>query len=430
VIFEKEATIGGLCRSVRPDGFTFDYTGHFFHCSNQDIMHQLHSIMQRSSLTSHIRRSYVYSHDTYTPYPYQTNLYGLPVQTIVDCITGFVHRKNKHKNGTFDSWVNHHFGAGFAEHFFFPYQEKIFDFPVTKLRTGWVQGVPQTSLEDILQGAVQERDVHSIGYNAQFWYPQHGGIDHLIHAYAAALKNQIITNCSAVYIDQHKKTVTFSNGHAEPYEYLVSTIPLNHVLPLIGMQAQAKKLLCNSVINVNLGIKGDQICNKHWIYYPEKHYTFFRIGFPHSLGSMAPEGCSSLSIEIAKLAPLTQAKIGALKKAAIAHVCNIFKFKTKDIMTEQTLILPHAYVIYDAWREKHIDTILHYMAQNSLYSIGRFGAWKYSSMHDAVTDGKAMATQLIALMANVYKPAQLAHQEQAQIPTKPQRYPSKRSEHV
>jgi protoporphyrinogen oxidase len=429
-IFEKEATIGGLCRSIRSDGFTFDFTGHFFHCTNKTMMQKLHRIMQTSHMISHIRRSYVYSKGTYTPYPYQTNLHGLPVQTIVDCINGYVQRKKSYKNGNFDAWVNHHFGAGFAQHFFFPYQEKIFDFPVSKLRTGWVQGVPQTNLEDILHGALQERDVHSIGYNANFWYPQHGGIDHLVNALAATLKNHIATNCSVVHIDRQKKTVAFSNGHIEPYEYLVSTMPLNHMLQLSGIHSHAKKLLCNSVINVNLGIKQDQICNKHWVYFPEKNYTFFRIGLPHSLGSMAPEGYSSVSIEIATLEQLTQAKINTFKKAAIQQACSIFKIKKLDIITEQTLILPHAYVIYDRWREKHLADLLNMLAQDSLYSIGRYGAWKYSSMHDAITDGQTMAAQLLSQIANTFKPAQLEQQENKHLPFDPKRFPQKRTEHV
>ena len=46
-IYEKDASIGGLCRSIREGGFTFDYTGHLLHdpqcpglnfpCSNRPI---------------------------------------------------------------------------------------------------------------------------------------------------------------------------------------------------------------------------------------------------------------------------------------------------------------------------------------------------------------------------------------------------------
>jgi UDP-galactopyranose mutase len=151
IIFEKESIPGGLCRSVRADGFTFDYTGHFFHSPSASMIDFLQAIMP-SPLIAHRRRSFVYSQETYSPYPYQTNLHGLPAQTIIDCIKGYVERSPRNSTSNFEDWVLTYFGTGFAHHFFFPYQEKIFDFPVSKLRTGWQQAVPQTSLEDILIG--------------------------------------------------------------------------------------------------------------------------------------------------------------------------------------------------------------------------------------------------------------------------------------
>ena len=423
-LFEQELSIGGLCRSVRADGFTFDYTGHFFHCPCQNTMQFLHGTMQSSKLSSHMRRSYIYSQNTYTPYPYQTNLYGLPTETIIDCITGFVQKQTNKKTGNFSSWVNTHFGVGFAKHFFSPYQEKIFDYPITKLRTGWVQGVPHTTLEDILKGALQGRDIHSIGYNAQFWYPQAGGIDHLVHTFGNALKNRPYTDCSAVYIDPINKIVTFGNGHKEPYEHLISTMPLNCCLNLVGMPYEAKKLLCNKVININLGINCPDLINKHWVYYPEKQYPFFRIGFPHTLNSMAPEGCSSLSIEIATIKDPPAWKIDDLTKQALGHVKKIFNISDRNIITKQILLLPHAYVIYDTWREKHIDQLLVYLENQSIHSIGRYGAWKYSSMYDAIEDGQLAAQKLINQCLASFKPAQLVRQDSSQATPTTQQFPN------
>ena len=85
-------------------------------------------------------------------------------------------------------------------------------------------------------------------------------------------------------------------------------------------------------------------------------------------------------------------------------------YENSDILTEQILLLPHAYVIYDAWREKHIDALLAHIAMQSIYSIGRYGAWKYASMHDAITDGQSMASTLVSQCSTIYKPAQLIRQ--------------------
>jgi protoporphyrinogen oxidase len=398
IVFERESVPGGLCRSIRANGFTFDYTGHFFHSPSSSIIDFLQSIMPQP-LVAHQRRSFIYSQKTYSPYPYQTNLHGLPTQTIIDCIQGYIQRTPRRNTANFKNWVLSYFGTGFAQHFFFPYQEKIFDFPVSKLRTGWQQAVPQTSLEEILIGALYPRDLDSKGYNAQFWYPKSGGIDNLIKAMHEALERQVHFNTAIEYIDIQDKYVQSADGRREHYEFLVSTAPLNHFLSMAGMAKQAQKLLCNSIININLGIKRPLITTHHWVYYPEKKYPFFRIGFPHTLDSMVPEGQSSLSIEISSLSYPSKDQIANSTEQAVKHIQTIFGLQASEISFQQTLVLPHAYVIYDRWREQHVDGILGYLEQKNIYSAGRYGAWKYSSMYNAIVDGHTIAQKLIKEVA-------------------------------
>src|ERR1700722_12940766 len=72
-IFEKESTVGGLCRSVQQDGFTFDYTGHLLHISDPYFKHLIQTIANLETFNVIHRRSFVYSQQTYPPYPYQVN---------------------------------------------------------------------------------------------------------------------------------------------------------------------------------------------------------------------------------------------------------------------------------------------------------------------------------------------------------------------
>src|SRR3990170_4683281 len=90
LMFDKESQPGGLCRSVTQDGFTFDYTGHLLHISDPYFRSLLEKIYGFENLNTITRRSFIYSENTYTRYPYQINLYGLPTQTIIDCITHYI----------------------------------------------------------------------------------------------------------------------------------------------------------------------------------------------------------------------------------------------------------------------------------------------------------------------------------------------------
>lgn len=205
VLFEKEAASGGLCRSIVKDGFTFDYTGHLLHISDPYFRSLIERVVGMDQFHTINRRSYIYSQNTYTRYPYQINLYGLPPQTIIDCIQGFLNRPHKKNPRTFREWVMSNFGSGFGSHFFFPYQEKIFAYDIEKITATWTQRfVPPTSLEKILHGSLADHD-DAIGYNAQFFYPKQGGIISWVDKIAACLKNPIQNNFCVKTIDIRAK---------------------------------------------------------------------------------------------------------------------------------------------------------------------------------------------------------------------------------
>lgn len=405
ILFEKESEIGGLCRSIEQDGFTFDYTGHLLHASDPYFSNLIKEVVGLEHLHAITRRSAIYSHDTYTRYPYQANLHGLPVSVIAECVEGFITRKRtRGKSLSFPQWVHHNFGAGFAHHFFFPYQNKIFAYNLDKISASWTgRFVPATSLEQIIQGALTDHDA-SVGYNAQFLYPKKGGIVFWIKKLAAPLTQPIRTNYCVQTIDCASKTVTFTNGHVEPYEQLINTMPLDQLLNLIKdrssttLKAAASQLICNSVVSINLGV-ASPLPTYHWVYYPEKQYPFYRIGFPHNLSSfVTPPGCSSL---IAEFAHINKPHAWLTKKTqhTISILRTLFDINATDIRTEYVMNIKHAYVIYDFWREKNLSKIHARLQEKSVFSVGRYGEWKYSSMQEAVLDGKHIADTLTILPA-------------------------------
>jgi len=401
-IFERDQTNGGLCRTVSCDGFKFDYTGHLLHINNEYVRQFFDELVGHENFQDINRRAFVYSQDTYTHYPYQMNLHGLPVSTIAECVSGFITRK-KHRSSTlFYDWVMHHFGAGFGKHFFFPYQRKIFAYPVRRLSSDWTGGfVPRTSLNDILEGAINDHGDTTVGYNAQFLYPKNGGIELWIKALQTNIKNPIHTNHEVIKIDLTNKTVLFKNGHSESYKTLLSTLPLDVFLQKIHEPAHSslkknhKNLRCTSIINFNLGIARNNLSDKHWVYVPEKKYPFYRLGFCHNFSpDLVPPGCSSLYGEIAHRG-LSAAKQQDLYERSVDLVSNMLGIAPSDIIAQKKLDISHGYVIYDTWRTKNIAHLLKTLEALDVYSCGRYGAWKYSSMQDAILDGKNVAESIL-----------------------------------
>jgi protoporphyrinogen oxidase len=406
-LFEKESCIGGLCRSVVQDGFTFDYTGHLLHASDSYFRSLIESTVGLDNLHAIYRRSFIYSQNTYTQYPYQINLQGLPTTTIAECIQGFIERKQSNKQPkTFYDWVLQNFGVGFGKHFFFTYQKKIFAYPVRSLTASWTgRFVPATSLEQIIDGVLGKGPDQHIGYNSQFFYPKEGGIIAWVTKFAQHLFNPVYTNFCVSSIDVTQKVVHFTNGHVEPYEQLITTMPLDQLLCILKEPADSQlqkahdKLLCNSVVNFNLGIKRFDLSDKHWIYFPEPIYPFYRIGFPHNFApAMVPQGCSSLYGEFAYIKK-SKRTINEYLRVALAGTKKLLNIQEKDLATECIIHIPHAYVIYDFWREKELPKLLKKLAAYQIFSVGRYGEWKYSSMQEAVLDGKKIAEQLLFIPA-------------------------------
>lgn len=402
-IYEKEATAGGLCRSVTDQGFTFDYTGHLLHSNDPYFTEFLTNVVGLDELEIIKRRSFIRLHDTYTPFPIQVNLHGLPTQVIIDCIEGFMDRpKTKTTPKSFYDWALQKFGKGLTDLFFVPYQQKLFSYDIHQITASWTgRFVPETSLKAILQGSLVAPKDDVIGYNANFYYPKKGGIQFWVNKLAEKITTPIHTGYTVEQVDLVNKIVTFSNGDFEPFETLVSTLPLDRLLGLIKESAStsltkaSKKLLCNSVINFNLGIAKPNLSDKHWIYLPEDKYIPYRLGFYNNFSKqMAPENCSSMYGEIAFLKRLPQPST-QLVASAVTQMQELFDFGASDIITQRVMHIDRAYVIYDFWREKNLPALHTALVNENVHSIGRYGAWKYASMQESLLDGKAMAEQLL-----------------------------------
>lgn len=398
-IYEKERMVGGLCRSVEHDGFTFDYTGHLLHSNDNYFSTFLKQVVGLDAFNIIKRRSFIYSKGVYTHFPFQSNLYGLPHDVITECIEAFVKRPTKiKKRESFYDWALRMFGAGIVKHFFVPYQEKIFAYESKKISASWTgRFVPQTDLKTMITGALQPQGCTDQGYNAQFLYPKKGGINSWITKLADKIITPIATQYEVESIDIKNKIITFKNGDFESYDLLVTTIPLDVFLKLAqesssqDIKKASKKLLCNAVVNFNLGIQKTDVSDKHWVYLPEKEFPHYRIGFYHNFSdTMAPPGCSSVYGEYAYLKQNEQ-HIKNNVADAIRKTKTLLGVSDAQVIAQRMMFISHAYVIFDFWRERHLPEIHTQLVQQNIHSIGRYGAWKYASMQESVLDGKVMA---------------------------------------
>jgi len=401
ILFEKETAIGGLCRSFKQDGFTFDCTGHLIHLKNAYTKELVARILP-GAFDSHERLASIYSKSTTTPYPFQANTYGLPPEVIRDCVVGFVESMRSSNSGgkNFHDWVLQTFGTGIAKHFMLPYNEKFWKQDLRTITSDWVSwSIPKPTLEEVVNGALGLTN-KGMGYNPKFIYPKHGGIDCLPQALARPIRN-VHTNETVQYIDPRKKYVRLASGREQPYEFLISTLPLPALFRMLkdtpdSLVSDAQQLRAISVLNINIGIDRPGVSDQHWIYFPEDQFVFSRVGFPMNFSkSVAPEGTSSIYIEFTHH---PDEKPDLEKTFAQAMVdlqkCGILR-KDDRVLTRHVIDIQCAYVVFDQHRQEHLQSLIDYLDSRDIFTAGRYGRWDYYSMEDSILGGKAAAEQIL-----------------------------------
>ncbi|MBI4345486.1 MAG: FAD-dependent oxidoreductase [Elusimicrobia bacterium] len=403
LVAEKRQAPGGLSGSVSQDGFVFDHTGHLLHL-HDPYGKRLVLDLLGSNVHSLERRSWIFSNGVFTRYPFQANTWGLPERVVDDCVVGFletVHRPRPAPPGRpFGEWCRRAFGAGISRHFMFPYNEKLWRRPLSGLTTEW-QGrfVPKPKPEEVLYGALFEQKKF-FGYNASFRYPLRGGSQALADALAARVPG-LRLGCAARRVDLAARTAVVDGLGEVRYERLVSTLPLAELLDLAGplpakVRAARAKLRWVSVYNLNLGIARAGVSDKHWVYFPEKRFPFYRAGFSSNFSPhVAPRGTTSMYIEVSRR-PGEKVDLARLERSILAGLrrCGILRSSDR-LVARVWLTIPCAYVVYDFDRTPAVGLILAWLRQRGVESIGRYGEWKYSFMEETLLDGKRCAERLL-----------------------------------
>jgi len=396
VLFEQESSVGGLCRSKKIAGFTFDCDGHLLHFKRKGMFSFVRRLLS-DNLIEHRRSAWVYSYGRFCRYPFQANLYGLPPSVVKECLLGLMERPCSQQGGgkkqkNFYRWILGTFGRGIARHFMVPYNRKFWTVPPQDLTCDWLEGVvPVPSVPQIVEGTLKPNR-RQYGYNVRFWYPRQGGIQQLPLALAKGLSN-IRTRARVTQIDTTHKTVRLSSGDREPYDCLISTAALPQMGRIIKaapaqVQRCCARLRWNSIYNLNLGIARKNDLKAHWVYFPQEETSFFRVGFYDNISrTLAPHGNSSMYVEAAYSCAHTPDK-KLLTRRIKKDLERIGLLRRKEnIIASEVNDIRYGYPIYDAAYAQAREYLLQYLESLKIFPAGRYGSWRYFSMEDAIADG-------------------------------------------
>lgn len=395
-VYEADDRAGGVALSDKKDGFTFDRGIHILQSSQQVVLDLLDQVGVR--FASRERSAFIYSHKAYTPYPFQVNTAHLPIGLRAKCVYDFLSRPKSGKPTNYDEWIRQSVGESFADTFLIPYSEKFWTVHPREMTCEWTSNrVPQPTTKQVLRGAIWSKQTR-IGTNSVFRYPEGSdGYGAVPAALQRAASDQVHTGYRAVSLDPVGKTVRFQNGSTVSYDALISTIPLPELIRICqGAPADVKqavsRLRTNSILVVNLGIGQPGISDRHWVHFPERDVSFFRISYPHNLHpDVVPPGASSVSAEVA-YSPDRPIDKATIVDRVIDDLIRVRAIGPRDPIVLKTVYdVRYAYCIYDMQRQESLRTIFKWLRSHDITPAGRYGLWTYFWSDEAMLSGKKAA---------------------------------------
>lgn len=339
----------------------------------------------------HQRESWIRILQCWVPYPFQNNVRYLPDDALRECVSGLRELSGSPDRTTnFREWMDTVFGRGIVKYFMGPYNRKVWGVPLETMSKEWIaEQVSVVNLARIERNIAEQRDDLSWGPNNVFRFPKHCGTGAIYEGMAKPLHERIYLQHEMLEIDLDQKTVTFANSRVERYDVVINTTPLDllvsrcRTIPAQIADASGD-LVNNSGLIVGLGFNGQRDDSKCWMYFPENNSPFYRVTNFHNYSRFnVPDGdigrYFSLMCETT-YSPHKPENKSSIVESTLQGLINsglIDEQNKENIASRYLIDIPYSYPVPSLGRDMALATIQPYLESRSVYSRGRFGAWKY-----------------------------------------------------
>lgn len=307
-VIEKEKEVGGLARSFRYDGFTFDIGPHRFHTDDKKVENFIKDILDDNYILIP-RRSGVFMFKKYFNWPLEKEvLFKVPPLVGFKIFLDLIFRTYRTEK-SFEDFVLNKYGKTIYKIFFGPYTKKFSFLDSSEIHRDWGEvGVNRAVIDKRVKVGTTFELIKNVFLPApvktEFIYPQDGGIAQ----FSLDLKNKIIklggkilTSTEITKIEMKKKLITSIsiNGRGPlKADFVVWTAPLGLLLKLLN-EDDTIDLEYLSILCFNVMIKTQKSAGYQWCYYGGGDTVFCRVSNLNLFNqNNSPPGKTGLCVEI------------------------------------------------------------------------------------------------------------------------------------
>ncbi len=407
LLVEAERRPGGWATTDRSGDYGADRATHVLYFRDEAIQRRVERLLEGRWIR-HTKNCVIDSMGARTPFPFHANLYGRPAAVVAECLAGIVQASTEERAAsspaTFLDWIMRSFGPGVARHFMVPYNTKLWTVGPERMTADWMGDfVPPVDVRRVLEGAASRLD-SSVGLNAQFFYPE-DGISMLADRLASKLQGTVRFATRVTALSPVRKQIRLSDGATCSFESVISTIPLPRIVEITRdvpapLAEAVKSLTAMDLVLVDVGTNHPRDDGEHWAYLPDPDVLGFRLGLVHNLTDrLTPMGHGLFTMEIAH-APHRPLPAGSVTSRTVSDLVRLGWIRSEaDVTFVRERRLACAYAVPLIGSVQASDRALRFLRDLGIHSVGRFGAWKYSSMEDALQDGQRAADRVATASA-------------------------------
>jgi protoporphyrinogen oxidase len=392
VVLEADREIGGFCKTVKKDGFVWDYSGHFFHFKNAEIERWLRERMPGQRIRVVEKRSLIAYAGGFVDFPFQKNIHQLPKDEFVDCLhdlyfarSSDVKRERPAPEDNFLEMLHARFGKGICERFLVPYNEKLYACDLSTLdKDAMGRFFPHADLTDIVRNM---RVSDNASYNASFTYPRGGAIEYVKALASAVRAGGIALEEGLVAVDLERKVATTTRREVR-FERLVSSAPFHRFADICRLDHDPATWDYNKVLVYNLGFDRKGKPGVHWAYYPSRETVFYRVGW---YDNIFDADRMSLYVEIG-FPKGADIDVEAMRARVLRDLEREGVVTGQKLVAEHSIVLDPGYVHITKVSQTEHRRLTAALRARGVHSIGRYGGWTYCAIEDNIVEARTLVS--------------------------------------
>lgn len=379
VVYEKEATPGGLIRCRRVDGSLYHLCGgHVFNSKRQDVLDWFWSkFMREEEFVKADRNSVVFMADgKHIPYPVENHIYLFDNETqkafIEDLLT--IARNEGYEPSNFEEFLKHRFGETLYRLYFKPYNEKVWRRSLTNVPLSWLEGkLPMPTVQEMIFNNINQVKEKSFVHST-FWYEKMNGSQYIADKLAQDIDVRYNAGIESVERVSDGWSINGEMFDAVVFCGNIKQLPsLVKGVDISQFAADIDSLEYHGTTSVFCEIEANPYS---WIYLPDSRYDSHRI---ICTGNFSPsnnaEGKMTATVEftdeISKEEIIEQLKRIPMNPKYLDHHYNKYTYPIQDVNTRGM-----------------VASLKEHLASEAFYFTGRFADWEYYNMDVAI--GAAM----------------------------------------